>query len=340
MRTRTDARPGAHRHGWRVLGGVLALALAAGSATGIGAQDATPAASPAAPMASPAAGVVLAPGTLSTSRPYVLASDPAKWEVTPILTTGEMVGDYQFAGTPDGTGAYKDANGDIVLFVNHEWTPKEPGSGEGNLSGGRVSRLVLDATTGAVKSGSYALDGPEGYWDLCSATLFGPRNGFTGTPVFVSGEETTDGPMNGIAFGVNGDTGEVTPMPWLGHLHHENQIAVPAFGDKKVVLIADDNGQGSEAYLYVASNEADLMSGAGQLYVFKADNAKGTADIARGSELTGQFVPIDQKDNADADTLQKAVEAAGPFKFVRMEDLERVARKPIACWHRVSRSHR
>jgi hypothetical protein len=297
-----------------VLTGVLGLTFALGSAAGAIAQDATP-------MASPEAGVVLEPDTLSTSRPYFLASDPAKFEVTPILTSGEMVGDYQFAGTPDGTGAYKDANGDVVLFVNHEWTPKAPGSDEGNISGGRISRLVLDGETGAVKSGSYALDGSEGYWDLCSATLFGPRNGFT-NPVFVSGEETTDGPMNGIAFGVDGATGEVTPMPWLGHLHHENQIAIPGFGDKKVVLISDDDSHGSEAYLYVADNEADLMSGAGQLYVFKTDNASGTADIAKGAELTGQFVPIDQKDNADADTLQKAVDAAGAFKLVRMEDAD------------------
>ena len=128
--------------------------------------------------------------------------------------------------------------------------------------------------------------------------------------------------MGGIAFGVDGTSGAVTPMPWLGHLHHENQIAIPGYGDKKVILISDDNSKGSEAYLYVADNDAGLMSGAGQLYVFRADNATGTADIAKSAELTGQFVPIDQKDNADGDTLQKAADAAGAFKLVRMEDAD------------------
>ena len=310
-----------------MLSGALGLMLAAGSVGGVLAQDATPVASPvaspgASPVASPAAGVTLEPGTLSSSRPYLIATDPAKYEITPILTSGESVGDYQFAGSPDGTGAYVDANGDVVLFVNHEWTPKVPGSDEGgNLSGGRISRLVLDGATGAVLSGDYALDGSEGYWDLCSGTLFGPRNGFE-TPVFVSGEETTDGPMVGIAFGVDGASGDVTPMPWLGHLHHENQIAVPGFGDKKVVLISDDNSKGSEAHLYVADSEADLMSGSGQLYVFKADDAAGTADIAKGDDLTGRFVPIDQADNVDGDSLQAADDAAGAFRFVRMEDAD------------------
>ena len=158
MRLRFNQQSSRRRPSAGALAGIVGLLLAAGPATTILAQDATP-------MASPEAGVVLASDTLSTSRSYFIASDPAKYEVTPILTSGEMVGDYQFAGIPDGTGIYKDANGDIVLFVNHEWTPKEAGSDEGDLSGGRISRLVLGATTGAVKSGEYVLDGSEGYWD-------------------------------------------------------------------------------------------------------------------------------------------------------------------------------
>lgn len=165
------------------------------------------------------------------------------------------------------------------------------------------------------------LDGSEGYWSLCSGTLFGPENGFE-NPVFVSGEETTDGPMGGIAVGIDGVTGAVTPMPWLGYMAHENQIAIPGFGDKKVVLIADDNSDASEAYLYVADTEADLMSGTGQLYVFVADGGAGTADINKETEHSGKFVPVDQADNTDAETLQAAVDAAGAFDFVRMEDVD------------------
>jgi secreted PhoX family phosphatase len=39
-------------------------------------------------------------------------------------------------------------------------------------------------------------------------------------------------------------------------------------------------------------------------------------------------VAIDQKDNADAETLQKAADAAGAFKFVRTEDVSYVPDSP------------
>jgi secreted PhoX family phosphatase len=293
-------------------GGIVGLTVMA-QALGALAQDATPEMS----MAQPA---VLEPGTLTAVRPFLIPIEGAALTITPILTTGEEIGDYQFAGTPDGMGAYKEGD-DVVLFVNHEWTPKEPGAEEGNISGGRVSRLVLDGKTGAVMSGAYVLDGSEGWWDLCSASLAGSANGYD-KPFFLSGEETKGGPMGGQAFSVDGTTNAVTPLPWLGHINHENELPVPGFGDKKVIFLTDDDSQGSEIYLYVADSEADLLSGAGQLYVFTADNAKGTADIAKGTTLTGKFVPIDQKDNTDGDTLQKAVDAAGAFKFVRTEDVD------------------
>jgi hypothetical protein len=43
--------------------------------------------------------------------------------------------------------------------MNHELTRQD----ETNLSAARVSRLVLDGVTGAVKDGKYILDGTEGY---------------------------------------------------------------------------------------------------------------------------------------------------------------------------------
>jgi secreted PhoX family phosphatase len=262
----------------------------------------------------------LAPGQTTTVRSFLIPAAGATVTITPLVTSGELVGDYQFAGTPDGMGAYTDANGDVVLFVNHEWTPNEAGSDEGNLTGGRVSRLVLDGATGAVTSGEYVLDGSEGWWDLCSASLAGPAQGYD-QPLFLSGEETTDGPMGGQVFAVDGATGTVTPLPWLGHFNHEQELPVPGFGDKKVIVLTDDDSSGSEIYLYVANSEADLLSGKGQLSVFKADEATNTADIAKGTTLTGQFVPIDQQDNPDAETLQNAVEGAGAFTFVRAEDV-------------------
>jgi 2',3'-cyclic-nucleotide 2'-phosphodiesterase / 3'-nucleotidase / 5'-nucleotidase len=64
-----------------------------------------------------------------------------------------------------------------------------------------------------------------------------------------------------------------------------------------------------------------VLSGNGQLYVFKSDNATGTADIAKGDEPTGSFVLVDEAVNADAASLQQAVDGLGAFKFVRPEDV-------------------
>src|SRR3954447_9501170 len=305
-----------------VAGGIVGLTILAQS-IGAFAQYATPEAASEAVGATPAA---LTPGEMTKVRSFLVPVEGANITITPLLTTGEVVGDYQFAGTPDGMGAYKDGD-NVVLFVNHEWTPKEAGSDEGNISGGRVSRIVLDGTTGAPVSGSYVLDGTEGWWDLCSASLASPANGYD-KRVFLSGEETMDGPMGGESFAVDAETGKVTALPWLGHLDHEQELPVPGFGDKKVIFLTDDNSQGSEIYMYVAGSEDDLLAGQGQLYVFKANDATGTADIAKGKTLTGEFVAIDQKDNADGETLQKAADVAGAFKFVRTEDVAYVPDSP------------
>jgi hypothetical protein len=256
----------------------------------------------------------IVPGELTPVRPYLIAADPAQVEVTPLLTSGDVVGDYQMAGVPDGLGAYR-AGDDVVLFMNHELTPQD----ETNLSAARVSRLVLDGVTGAVKDGDYVLDGTEGYWALCSATLVGPDEGFPAL-VFLTGEETVAGPHGGIVLGIDAASGTVTELPWLGAFRHENQVVVPGFPGKTVLLLTDDDALASELYLYVADDPDGVLRGRGQLYVFKADAGATTADIAKGTRLTGRFVPIDETAAREATALQQAVEAAGAFRFVRLED--------------------
>jgi hypothetical protein len=299
-----------HALGWslRVSNSIaicLLAALGAGPLTVV-AQDATPVA---------ATPIVVQAGALTQERPYLVASDPGQLTITPLLTSGETLGDYQMAGTPDGLGAYRDGD-NVVVFMNHEWTTNE---GE-HITDARVSRLTLDGASGAVLSGSYPIDGSEGYWSFCSAFLAGPEVGFD-APVFLTGEESIDGPHGGLSLAVDGATSQVTELPWLGHIRHENQVVVPGFAGKTVVVTTDDDAEASELYLYVADSPQDVRSGKGQLYVFTADNASGTADIAKGDELTGTFVPIDEADNADAATLQSAVDAANAFTFVRLEDV-------------------
>jgi len=300
-----------HSLGWsfRVLSTVAICLLAAVGMDplAVSAQGATPVAA--------ATPTVVQAGALTQARPYLIATDPSQLTITPLLTSGETVGDYQMAGTPDGLGAYRDGD-TVVVFMNHEWRTE----GGEYITDARVSRLALDGASGAVLSGSYPIDGSEGYWSFCSAFLAGPEVGFD-SPVFLTGEEATGGQHGGVSLAIDGATSQVTELPWLGHIRHENQIVVPGFAGKTVVVTTDDDAAASELYLYVADSPEDVLSGNGQLYVFTADNASGTADIAKGDELTGTFVPIDQADNTNAATLQSAAKAANAFKFVRLEDV-------------------
>src|SRR4051812_42172049 len=224
-----------HSPGWLLrVSNTIVICLFAAVGTGpllVLAQDATPVAATLA---------VVQPGALTEERPYLVASDPSQLAITPLLTSGETVGDYQMAGTPDGLGAYRDGD-NVVLFMNHEWTTNE---GE-HITDARVSRLTLDGASGAVLSGSYPIDGSEGYWSFCSAFLAGPDVGFD-APVFLTGEETIDGPHGGVSLAVDGAMSQVTELPWLGRIRHENQVVVPGFADKTVVVTTDDDSEASE----------------------------------------------------------------------------------------------
>src|SRR5262245_1785165 len=99
-----------------VTSGLIGLLMTT-SAMGAGAQTPTPGGASATPA-------TLAAGQLTSVRSFLVPVAGANITITPLLTSGEMVGDYQFAGTPDGMGAYQDGD-NVVLFVNHEWTPKE-----------------------------------------------------------------------------------------------------------------------------------------------------------------------------------------------------------------------
>ena len=108
-----------HSLGWSLrVSSTVAICLLAALGTGplsVGAQNATPVAG---------TPIVVQAGALTQARPYLVASDPSQLTITPLLTSGETVGDYQMAGTPDGLGAYRDGNS-VVVFMNHEWRTEE-----------------------------------------------------------------------------------------------------------------------------------------------------------------------------------------------------------------------
>ena len=56
----------------------------------------------------------------TTGPTYVESSNAAGATITPILTSGDKIGNNTWAGTPDGMGAYKNADGTVSILVNHE----------------------------------------------------------------------------------------------------------------------------------------------------------------------------------------------------------------------------
>ncbi|MDP9356067.1 MAG: DUF839 domain-containing protein [Chloroflexota bacterium] len=295
--------------GWPTLGGgLIALILALGLSAPAIAQNGTATATN---LDFP----VVQPGEFTQERPYLVAEDPDTLEITPILTTGEVLRGtgYQMAAAPAGLGAYQDGD-DVVVLMSHELTAEE----NEHISDARVSRLVLDSETGAALSGAYPVNGSEGYRSLSSGFLAGSDADFD-QPVFLTGEGSTGGEESGIVIGVDGEGGDVTELPWLGHLPHASAIVIPGFDDQTAVFLTDGDTEGAEAYLYVADTPQDVLEGNGQLYVFVADDVEGTTDIAKGDTLSGRFEPIDEENNEDAEALQTAADDAGAFTFMRLE---------------------
>lgn len=258
------------------------------------------------------------PSTSAPAQAYALV--PAA-RVIPIITSGDAIGSagYVYGPVPDGLGGYSDGQ-NLILYSNHELTSggirKTDGTSDWKFA--RVSRLVIDTRTLAVTDATYVVDGSGQYQRLCSATWVGAAEGFP-SGYFFTGEENAGGAHDGIQLAIGSD-GVRHELPWLGRFAHENEIAIPGFPAKVVLAGFDDTRGASELYLYVANSEADVLSGAGQLYVFASSAAAGSGYLAEGQTITGHFVAIPNSGSLSSSQLQTAVIGLGAFPFVRLED--------------------
>jgi hypothetical protein len=240
-------------------------------------------------------------------------------DLLPLVTVGDLLpGGQRWAPIPDGIGAFAE-DGNLVLYVNHELSA----AGVPDLSGGRqfpfarVSRLVLDRATLQVTDASYVITGSEQYERLCSATWVDAEEGFP-TGLFFTGEESTGGVHDGIQLAIS-RTGQVYELPWLGRYAHENQVAVPYPG-KVVTVGLDDTRGASELYLYVGSQESDVLHGTGTLYVLTVPGVANVTALAPGRPVEGRFVEVPNAAALSSGALQATVNALGAFPFVRLED--------------------
>jgi hypothetical protein len=140
-----------------------------------------------------ATGVVQAQSSgtgFDTSRPAQLVATSEGVDqgvrINPILSTGDVLGEYQMSGIPDGIGAYtRNAgrnNATLEVLMNHELNGSTPPG-----VGARVSHLSLDPETREVLDARYDLDGKEGFLRFCSSYL----TYIDGKPLYFTGEEDT-----------------------------------------------------------------------------------------------------------------------------------------------------
>jgi hypothetical protein len=270
-----------------------------------------------------------APLPQAASRASVLTSQPAqarlapgvRGSLTPLLSVGDTLPDGSaWAPIPDGLGAYADWR-NLVLYANHELSASgvKDQSGASQFQFARVSRLVLDRRTLAVKDASYVVNGSEQYSRLCSATWVGYEEGFP-SGYFLTGEEQTGGVHDGIQLAIGKD-GTVHELPWFGRFSHENAVSVP-YRHKIAVFGLDDTAGKSELYLYVGDSEADVIHGTGRLYVFVSTGAAHAGYLTVGHPIEGTWVEIPNAASLSSAALQTTVQGLGAFPFVRLEDAD------------------
>lgn len=242
------------------------------------------------------------PGYTGTMKAIVTVDDP-------------MPGGEYLAGTLDGIGIWG-GQSRLSLAVNHEI------SWNGD-TGARVSFVTIDTESLSVLDHYYPVDGSEGYSRFCSAEWVDAGDGFPGG-YFFTGEEQDDGLQIVID-----EQGRVTELPHVGYYAHENQISVPGFPGHVVILNFDDNGGSgvgrdgatSELYMYVARSSGQVLSGAGELYVFAADDPDALPnDLDEGESLSGYWIPVPEDVALDYQALEQFVDDELAFPFIRLED--------------------
>jgi hypothetical protein len=305
------------------------------------------AADPAGYLTSEPAAITLAPGVPSGSS------------VTPIINSGDVLGDFEFQGLPDGIGlAPGSTAGAVDVYVAHEQTTV-PFFGTADFEDASVSKLTLSTATAAVLDASVAVSPDLGYLRFCSASMAGPAEGFD-DHVFFTGEESNDivpvapgadfGPdpaldplrQAGYAVALNTATGVSAHIPGMGRLNHENTIWLPGYS-RLAGLTTDDtfDGPSAQLYLYTVNDQEGLFADRGALWAFRVtatdegpvdatdpfNGANDYLDIRPGDDFAGEFIRV-PKDIARGETdvapqaaLEEWSNDNNVFQFIRLEDI-------------------
>jgi hypothetical protein len=277
-------------------------------------------------------------GGFDTAKPRYLVPTAAGVDVDAILSTGDVIGDYQMSGIPDGLGAYRRSDvrggdddddngrgkGSIRVVMNHELGRSFPGQPPGVDA--RITRLDIDRRR-RVHAAEYLFTGQERYERFCSATLML----IGGRPLYFTGEEAVPmpnqpppPPHDGSSIVMDAETGFYRETPHFGHFQHEN--VVPLRFSKWIFLSSEDDFRPGPSYLYAYISNTftgGVRGTEGSLYVWRADNLAENQNsaVVKDDPIPGHFTPIPQSENFNSTMLKAAAGAANGFRFDRLEDI-------------------
>jgi len=286
-------------------------------------------------------------GPSTTRAPYLQAVAPGV-SITSILTSGEAIGDYRWAGIPDGLGAYDSSKGTITVLVNHEIDLPNGVIRAHGGNGAFVSELVINKKTLQVISGAdliqtvfnwdAALQAPAttpsiiNFNRFCSADLAG-ENAFYNAKtrrgskarLFLNGEEggangyavahVATGPSKGNSYvlgkfnlATNGSGGTAVGG-W------ENLVANPNSGDKTVVVGTNDGGTG------IMNNSVAVYIGNKAKVGNEVEKAGLTNGVAKFINVTGfaDNLGTTTEEISDVTTRTTGITSGTPFTLSNSE---------------------
>lgn len=294
-------------------------------------------------------------GPNSSQAPYLVPTQTGV-NFTSILTSGDKVNGYMFAGVPDGLGAFDNNDGTFTVLVNHEFGSNTSGATHTwGSKGAFVSRWVINKSNLSVVSGkdmthtvklwnpltssyiTYNAAFPNttsaAFARFCSADLAAPTayyNEATGkgtlARIFLDGEETGNEGRAMAHIATGDEEGVDYELPYLGKSSWENYVANPQARDATIVAGMDDATPG-QVYFYVGQKQSTGntiekagLSG-GHLYSIAVNNLLVETNATVPAANT-PFATIDLGlvQNMTGSTINTNSNNAGVTNFLRPED--------------------
>ncbi|MEO0528597.1 MAG: hypothetical protein AAFZ89_15295 [Bacteroidota bacterium] len=248
-------------------------------------------------------------------------------EAYSLISTSDVLGDFQMAGAADGAGFLPDGDG-YVYLINCE-------------DDYAVARIHLDENL-TPTSGEYLLNsGVDDFARQCSGTMWERSIHGGAQDLFLSASESFNYDVKGI------DPYQAVPTPTadfgldaLGEFAWENAVPLPrdAYAGKTVIIGGDDDSSGSEGQitLYYSENGNGDLNG-GKIYVLRlkqiSDGAGGVLDVDGGTIYNEsnldfgvtydfEFVEIVGGAALTKDEMEDACVAVNASAFMRVEDVD------------------